>query len=300
MRSNQPAYWRWTALDHFDGTTWTASDSNVTHGQVVRPGASLDSSSIEGVGLGIRTEDLVQNVVILQDPGDPWLPMAFRPMSVTVGRSSVRYDSGRAAVVPEVGVQKGLAYTVQSQLVLPTRQQLDRVTNFSEPALAPYEQLPANTPHQITQIAQRITAGQTTPFRRLLAIQDYLHRFTYDASVSGASDIGTVQNFLTHSRRGFCQQFATAMAVLARALGYPARVAVGFTPGRYDPTAHGWRVTTANAHAWVEVLFPGYGWLAFEPTPTRNNPVADSYLARLNIGSCQFHGQCGNRNKYDR
>jgi hypothetical protein len=88
------------------------------------------------------------------------------------------------------------------------------------------------------------------------------------------------------------------MAVLARALGYPARVAVGFTPGRFDPTLHAWRVSTANAHAWVEVLFPGFGWLAFEPTPTRSNPVADSYLAPLSqTGACQLHGRCTSRQR---
>ena len=64
------------------------------------------------------------------------------------------------------------------------------------------------------------------------------------------------------------------MAVLLRSLGIPTRVAVGFTSGAYDANAGLWRVTSQDAHAWVEVLFPGFGWLAFEPTPGRSNPVA--------------------------
>jgi hypothetical protein len=80
------------------------------------------------------------------------------------------------------------------------------------------------------------------------------------------------------TKRGFCQQFASAMAVMLRAVGIPARVAVGFTQGKPDPNdATLWHVHTSDAHAWVEVLFPTYGWLSFEPTPTRINPIAEIY-----------------------
>jgi hypothetical protein len=83
-----------------------------------------------------------------------------------------------------------------------------------------------------------------------------------------------ILRFLTETKAGFCEQFAGSMAVLLRALGIPTRVAVGFTAGVYDSRAGVWRVTSQDAHAWVEVLFPGFGWLAFEPTPGRTNPVA--------------------------
>jgi hypothetical protein len=299
VRADQPAYWRWLSLDHFDGTRWTASDLDVSQGQVISAGSGLPDSPIEGAGLGIRSSDLVQNIVVLQDTSDRWLPMAFHPVTLSVGRSSVRYDPDEAAAVPEVGIQKGLAYTVRSQLLLPSQKELDRVPAlaFHDPALKRYEELPSNTPREIYRIARTVTADAGTPFRKLLAIQSWLHTFTYDEHVSGATDTKTLVNFLDHTRRGFCQQFATAMAVLARALGYPARVAVGFTPGRLDARLHAWRVSTANAHAWVEILFPGYGWLAFEPTPTRDNPVADSYLAPgspRQFEPCVLAGTCGN------
>ncbi|MEX2420555.1 MAG: transglutaminase-like domain-containing protein, partial [Actinomycetota bacterium] len=85
--------------------------------------------------------------------------------------------------------------------------------------------------------------------------------------------------FLTVSRTGFCQQFATAMATMVRELGYPARVAVGYRPGTAREGA--FTVQTKDAHAWVEVYFPGYGWLQFEPTPSRGlhpNASPGSYL----------------------
>src|SRR5439155_19264408 len=135
----------------------------------------------------------------------------------------------------------------------------------------------------------------STPFQKLMAIQRFLHTFTYDQRVNGQTDLGSVLNFLTRTQRGFCQQFATAMAVLARALGYPARVAVGFTQGRYDARRQAWVVGTQNAHAWVEVFFPGFGWIAFEPTPSRDNPVADAYLAPKapQFEPCRAQGTCG-------
>ena len=298
VRADQPAYWRWQALDHFDGTQWTSSDLEVDHGRVIAAGDPLPDSSLEGTGINIRQVDLFQTVVVLQDISDPWLPMAFHPVTVEVGRSSIRYDATSAAAVPEVGVQKGLTYTVRSRLLLPTRHQLDAVSAaaFSKPEYKPFEELPSSTPPQIYSIARILTAGASTPFQKLVAIQAYLHTFNYDQRVNGKTDIGSVLNFLTRTKRGFCQQFATAMAVLARALGYPARVAVGFTPGRYDARLRAWRVGTQNAHAWVEVLFPGYGWMAFEPTPTRDNPVADSYLApnAKPFEPCRAQGTCAN------
>jgi hypothetical protein len=85
--------------------------------------------------------------------------------------------------------------------------------------------------------------------------------------------------FLTKGRRGYCQQFAGAMAVLLRSLGYSARVAVGFLPGTYSSNTRSWDVSTNDYHAWVQVLFPGYGWLSFDPTPTKfkSNPTIALY-----------------------
>ena len=76
-----------------------------------------------------------------------------------------------------------------------------------------------------------------------------------------------LETFLLHSKLGYCQQFAGAMALLLRMGGVPARVSVGFTPGSYDGATHSYIVTDQDAHAWVEVWFPRYGWVRFDPTP---------------------------------
>jgi hypothetical protein len=298
IRAAQPAYWRWLALDRFDGTRWTTADLDVTHGETVPSGATVPQSPVEGGGFAGKEIDLHQTVVVLKDlPNDPWLPMAFHPLRVSVGRSSIRYSADNSAAVPEVGMQQGLQYTVDSRVLLPTRRQLNAITGLYNPAYRLYEELPGNTPPAIYALARSITADATTPFQKLLAIQDFFHGngFRYDQRVNGSTDTRSVLNFLTRTRRGFCQQFSTAMAVLARALGFPTRIGVGFTPGRFDAARNAYVVSTENAHAWVEVLFPGLGWMAFEPTPSRDNPIADAYLAPQSAGTrpCELQGTCG-------
>jgi hypothetical protein len=136
---------------------------------------------------------------------------------------------------------------------------------------------------EITAIARRITQGAPNPYRKTLALQNYLRsqrNFTYSDQVSGGHGADDILHFLTVSKKGYCEQFAGSMAVLLRSLGIPARVAVGFTPGIVQSRAARstiLKVTTQQAHAWVEVLFPKYGWLAFEPTPYRFNAQTALY-----------------------
>ncbi len=91
-------------------------------------------------------------------------------------------------------------------------------------------------------------------------------------------DSFSLATFLIQTRAGFCQQFASAMTVMLRTLGIPARIAVGYTAGvAVDGVDDTYEITTKNSHAWVEVWFPNYGWLSFEPTPGRLNPVSSAY-----------------------
>lgn len=117
--------------------------------------------------------------------------------------------------------------------------------------------------------ARRVTAGTTSPYAAILALESWFRRrggFHYDEQPP-LSDRPPLVDFVTISRAGYCQHFAGAMAVMARLLGIPARVAVGFTSGKYRDGA--WTVSDHNAHAWVEVWFPGHGWVPFDPTPGR-------------------------------
>ena len=102
-----------------------------------------------------------------------------------------------------------------------------------------------------------------------MAIQQWFTtpgRFTYSLKVPQTQSASALIQFLTKSKKGYCQQFAFAMAVLARLVGIPARVVVGYTQGSFIGN-NTWQVKTSDAHAWPELYFPGLGWLRFEPTP---------------------------------
>jgi hypothetical protein len=130
-------------------------------------------------------------------------------------------------------------------------------------------------------IARQVTAGATTPYDKAMALQAYFRdtsRFTYDTTVNFANDDNAIDTFL-RVRRGYCQQFAGTFAALARSVGLPTRVAVGFTQGENDPTdPTRYEVKGGQAHAWPEVYLGQYGWVPFEPTPGRGAPGEASYL----------------------
>ncbi len=115
-------------------------------------------------------------------------------------------------------------------------------------------------------LAQRLAKGAATPYAYVERVQAFLgHGFTYDEHPPTSSY--PLESFLVSTRRGYCQHFAGAMALLLRMGGVPARVAVGFTTGSYDSSLHTYTVPDSDAHAWVEAWFPHYGWVKFDPTP---------------------------------
>jgi hypothetical protein len=133
---------------------------------------------------------------------------------------------------------------------------------------------------QVRTLTDEITNDANSSYDAALDIQRYLtsNLFSYNPDPPAApADTDPLAYFLLHSRTGFCQQFATSMAVMARLVGIPSRVAVGFTAGT-EQADGSWLVTTHDAHAWPELYFPDYGWLPFEPTPRGDGQaVAPSY-----------------------
>jgi protein-glutamine gamma-glutamyltransferase len=120
--------------------------------------------------------------------------------------------------------------------------------------------------------ARRIAAEAATPYQAAVAVEAWFRGeeggFVYDESPPFAGTAAPLPFFL-ESKRGYCQHFAGAMALMLRYLGIPARVAAGFTSGTYDQRTKEWTVTDHNAHTWVEVYFPRFGWIPFDPTPNR-------------------------------
>lgn len=118
--------------------------------------------------------------------------------------------------------------------------------------------------------ARRIAGDARAPYAAVLALESWFRRgggFRYEEQPPRSRDLPPLVQFVTETKAGYCQHYAGAMAVMLRLLGIPARVAVGFTSGKYSGGT--WKVTDHDAHAWVEVWFPKHGWIAFDPTPGR-------------------------------
>ncbi|MGH2889769.1 MAG: transglutaminase-like domain-containing protein, partial [Solirubrobacteraceae bacterium] len=115
------------------------------------------------------------------------------------------------------------------------------------------------------RLARRLEARARTPYDFVTAVQRYVSAAAYNEDPPASR--WPLETFLFDQREGYCQQFSGAMAMLLRMGGIPARVAAGFTPGRFDRSTGGWIVTDRDAHAWVEAWFPSFGWVRFDPTP---------------------------------
>ena len=206
-------------------------------------------------------------------------------MSIDAPDTKVRYQDETSTLIVDTDVptSDGLTYTVQSVLPeLHPRHAARRPTTTVPTDIAEQD---AGAPGRAERRRpprwpSEITAGATTPYDKAMALQDYFRDtggFTYDLDVPAGHGDSAIDDFLA-SRRGYCEQFAGTFAAMARAVGLPARVAVGFTPGISDPTdPQRYDVKGEHAHAWPEVYLGQYGWVPFEPTPGRGDPNAEAY-----------------------
>jgi transglutaminase-like putative cysteine protease len=270
VRSSARSYWRLTSLEKFDGRIWSSSGSY----------GKAKGSLPEAVSTDISTETVQQSFSV-EALAAIWLPSAYEPRSFSGKDLDVRYDEHSATLIvsSKVTNSDGLTYEVTSTSPRLTPADLDG-TASEVPAdiRSQFSKLPQGFSPRVEQLARDITAGATTPYAQSRALQDYLRTFTYDLTVPPGHDGSALEHFLFDTKRGYCEQFAGSFAAMARAIGLPARVAVGFTTGDEDPAQPGlYRVRGEHAHAWPEVYFAGAGWVAFEPTPGRGMPAAEPY-----------------------
>jgi len=152
--------------------------------------------------------------------------------------------------------------------------------DYPQPVRSADLQLPALDP-RIPALARQITASAKTPYDQAAALESYLRtRFAYSLDLRRDPGADPLAHFLFVRRAGHCEYFASAMTVMLRSLGVPARYVNGFLPGEYNDVAGDYIVRASDAHSWVEVYFPGYDWVTFDPTPPSNDS-ARAWYARL-------------------
>lgn len=209
------------------------------------------------------------------------LPIPVHPRRLDV--DGWAYDPARDEVVSRGATTRGTSYVVD---FTPQDLTADALREDSAGGPGDVEELALAVPGspfeaEIRALAAEVTAGASTTYDQALALQSYLRspEFTYDPEIPPARTDDAVWDFLTE-RRGYCVQYATTMTVLARTLGIPARLAVGFLPGRSDADGR-FAVTGRQSHAWPELYFEGSGWVRFEPTPATQTGSPPRYADPL-------------------
>ena len=251
-------YWRSVTYDRYTGLGWENSSEEKIPWQANEALARADL---------YPSEKVTQTYRLASAPGNDQLGFAVNQPHL-VGE---RHD----AVVREDGELVGFrlndqVYSVTSHAPAATLQQLREAgDDYGEETLERYAQLPT-VPQEVIDIAREITADARNAYDKASAIEGYLRGLEYSLKVPPPPrNRDVVDYFLCDVREGYCDYFATAMVVLCRIVGLPARYVSGYAMGEYDYNVAAYSVTGNNAHAWVEVHFPGLGWIEFEPTPTR-------------------------------
>ena len=170
----------------------------------------------------------------------------------------------------------GQTYEVTSSVSLATAEDL-RLAGLDYPtwAVAKYTVLPPELPQRVRDLGRELTAAAETPYDKAKAIEDYLKTFPYSLSIDPPPyNADGVDYFLFEQQTGYSEYFASAMTVLLRTQGIPTRMVTGYTVGNQVPEHDIYVVTDSHSHGWVEVFFPRYGWISFEPTPGATIPVA--------------------------
>ena len=266
VRTTARSYWRLTALERFDGRIWSSEGSY----------SPADGELTSAVGTAAAGTTRVTQEFTVEALSSIWLPAAFRP--VAIEGTDARYNDDSNSLLTEQETSDGLVYTVTSELPDLTAAELAGAPQEAPAGVADvYTALPAGFSPEVRELARAVVQGATTPYDRARRLQDHFRSggFEYDLAVGAGHGDNALEEFLFETRRGYCEQFAGAYAAMARAIGLPARVAVGFTPGQQ--TGELFIVKGENGHAWPEVYLGGYGWVPFEPTPGRGIPGGEAY-----------------------
>ncbi|WAB81672.1 transglutaminaseTgpA domain-containing protein [Microcella daejeonensis] len=209
-----------------------------------------------------------------------WVPLPSSPARVTDLDGSWIVDRDGLTMRSPAGPLRAGSYTVDSLVAEPTPEQL-RAAGVTAPGLDRYRAVPDETEPIVAQTARTVVGDLAAPYEQALALQrfftDGAFEYSEQAPVEGGYD-GTgaeiVARFL-EARSGYCVHYASAMTLMARTLGIPARIAVGLLPGTRDPDAPSeFAVSSDDLHAWPELHFDDLGWVRFEPTPSRGTTPA--------------------------
>ena len=262
-------YWRSVVYDKYDGRGWLTTSA--------RPQSmAANQPLLAGVLTGYK---LLHIEVQMQQPEGHifWsglLSSADIPLTVEwrIRPSSNLFADQSDILQADMFAARtdATSYQVEAFLATPSIEQLQAAPsdNYPQRIRTLYLSLPDALPQRVHRLARQITEGQATTYDKAKAIETYLRtNYPYDLQISAPPDDQDVTDyFLFDLKRGYCDYYATAMVVLARSSGIPARFVSGYASGDYDVSDAQYVIRGLHAHSWVEVYFPDIGWVEFEPT----------------------------------
>ncbi|WP_110205134.1 transglutaminaseTgpA domain-containing protein [Nocardioides daejeonensis] len=267
----RPTYLRISALTQFSGVTWTPGNRDL-------PAANAADGNVPdppGLSASVRRDERAMAVQVRKQFSSLWLPTPLSVSEVTAG-DDWRYD--RAIMdfhsADNSITTAGISYDLVESRPLIEREELIRARPAPYSVLTEYTKLPDDLPRIVDDLARDVTQGEASDYDKAVALQEWFRspeNFTYSLEKEEGAVIGNgnaaLERFLSpEGRVGYCEQFSAAMALMARSLGIPARVSVGFLrPDRVGPNTY--EFSSHDLHAWPELWFDGFGWVLFEPTP---------------------------------
>ena len=259
-------YWRGIALGHFDGHRWSAVEGrNVVLHDVVK--GFRESSHLVHGPFGFNSQILTQKIFLSEDQG---LLFGASRIHRVWGKFTRLVKSGEDALLVRFPAYTARDYRCVSDVGRPPAEILRAAQGQPYPPLIcrTYTQLPALDP-RVKQLALQIAGDAATDYDRVSRLERWLRtQLTYELPAARAkAPEHPVEEFLFTRKRGHCEYFAASLAVLARTLGVPARVVNGYAGGTYSAVGGYYMVSDTDAHSWVEVFFPGHGWIDFDATP---------------------------------
>jgi transglutaminase-like putative cysteine protease len=254
-----PLYWRGFTYDVYTGQGWNSSattTSAVEANAAMQPERAADHLAV------------TQFVSPVEDLGGT-VYAAGDPIRLNLSSHAAWRTSGDLF---GIRIEEPMAYAIVSLVPVADQTTLRQSGEvYPDWVRQRFLALPTEVPERVKALALRLTASAPTPYDRAVAIEDYL-RVTYLYSLDvpiPPPQLDVTDYFLFDLKKGYCDYFATAMVVLARAAGVPARLAIGYAPGTYNLNSKRFIVSEADAHSWAEIYFPGIGWVPFEATPSR-------------------------------
>jgi transglutaminase-like putative cysteine protease len=261
VTSPEPLLWRAGTLDYFDGVRW--SDTT-----------GFGEGDGEEIAPNVETRVVPQEIEVLEAETDR-LFGGYKMVNVSETDAMQNSDGSWTVGQP---LRNGSEYGVLSEIPQPTEAELQAAGTDYPLELQRFLELPDSTPEEVGETARIIQNKYSpdSPYEEARAIERYLIQdggFTYNLNADYRRADEAIEEFLGENKEGFCTQFATAMALIARDMDVPSRVVYGSTPGR-KVGENEYVVTGANMHTWVEIYFPGVGWYPFDPTPGFSIPAA--------------------------